>query len=77
MDWSILDLLDNVDTMWGMVHKALIYEIDEMCPYNFVKVRKFRPIWFTSAHALSEISRERDNLLINTVEVVEKKRMFI
>lgn len=46
--------------MWDMVYKALLFEIDEMWPSILVKVRKHRPVWFSSA--LSEISRERDIL---------------
>lgn len=60
LDWSVLDLLDDVDMMWGMIYKALLYEIDEMCPYCFVKIKKDCPIWFTNT--LSEASRKRDIL---------------
>lgn len=28
----MLDVLDDVDIMWGMINKALIYELDYMFP---------------------------------------------
>ena len=37
LDWSILDLLDNVDDMWSMIYKAINYEVNLMCPYKRIK----------------------------------------
>lgn len=41
IDWSILDLLHNVDEMWNMVYKGIIYELDIMCPYTFKERSSF------------------------------------
>ena len=38
LDWSILDLLDNVDDMWSMIYKAINYEVNLMCPYKRIKI---------------------------------------
>lgn len=61
LDWSVLNLLQSVDEMWNMIHKAILYELNRKCPYAFVKIRKNRPKWFTSN--LLEIARERDKLM--------------
>lgn len=60
LDWSLLDVLDDVDVMWGMIYKGLMYELDIMCPYTFVKIRKSKPVWFNGA--LADLARERDVL---------------
>lgn len=32
LDWSIFDLLTDVDDMWQMICEAIKYELDQMCP---------------------------------------------
>lgn len=60
IDWSIIDLLNDVDEVWDMIHKGLLFELDLLCPFNFIKVKKHRPIWFGGY--LSVIAKERDLL---------------
>lgn len=60
IDWSILDLLEDVNEMWDMIYKGLIFELDLMSPLTFVKVRKNRPLWF--GKALAFLAKERDLL---------------
>ena len=31
LDWTIFDLLDNVDDMWNMIYKAIEYEVNLIC----------------------------------------------
>lgn len=85
LDWSILGLLNNVNDMWNMIYLALIYELDSMCPYTYIKVRKNAPVWFNKQ--LVGIARDRDRLLNKYrrgkrknqnlyVEAVKKRREF-
>lgn len=60
LDWSLLDVLEDVDTMWEMIYMGLLYKLDVLCPYIFVKTRKFKPIWFSGS--LATLARERDVL---------------
>ena len=38
LDWTIFNLLDNVDDMWNMIYKAIEYEVNLMCPYKKTKI---------------------------------------
>lgn len=60
LDWSIIDLLSDVNETWDMIYKGILFELDLMCPYGFIKVRKNRPVWFSST--LTSLARERDRL---------------
>lgn len=68
-----------------MIYKGLLVEINYICPYTFMKVKKNRPAWF-SGH-LRSVSMERDRLFncyrISGrknkniyVEAVKKRREF-
>lgn len=61
LDWSVLELLDDVDEMWDMIYKGLLHELDAKYTYTFIKIRKDRPKWFT--YSLMDVARERDNLM--------------
>lgn len=63
LDWSVMDLLNDVDEMWNMLKNAMLYEADIMCPYKWVKVNISKPIWFNST--LVELARDRDILFRN------------
>lgn len=34
IDWSVIDLLRDVDLVWDMVYKGLLKEVDSLCPYR-------------------------------------------
>lgn len=85
LDWSVLELLQDVDEMWDMIYKGLLYELDLICPFVFIKVKKNRPVWFSTT--LASIGRERDLLFDRYrrggrknnslyVEAVKKRREF-
>lgn len=58
LDWSIFDLPTDVDDMWSMLHNAIKYELDIMCPYVRTKVNVSKLMWFSQE--LYELSKERD-----------------
>lgn len=60
LDWSLLDILVDVNEMWIMIYKAIVYELNFMCPYTFFKIRKYAPLWFSKY--LVCVARERDRL---------------
>lgn len=60
LDWSLIDLLQDVNEIWEMIRKAIVYELDNMCPYGYIKIRKNIPTWFSKD--LISLARERDNL---------------
>lgn len=60
LDWSIFDLLTDVDDMWNMILQAILFEIDRMCPVSQMKFNCSRPEWFTSD--LYELAKDRDRL---------------
>ena len=60
LDWTIFDLLDNVDDMWNMIYKAIEYEVNLMCPYKKTKITNNRPEWMT--RELMEFEMHRDTL---------------
>lgn len=63
LDWTILDLLVDVNLAWSMVYKGLLKLVNDMCPFKNFKVRKDRPIWYNST--LLNLERERDILTRN------------
>lgn len=63
MDWSIIELLDNVEEMWTMLKNAMLYEADIMCPQKWIRVNTSKPIWFSNT--LVELARDRDILFWN------------
>lgn len=58
LDWSTLDLLDDVNLAWSMVYKGLLELVNNMCPFKNFRVRKDRPVWYTSE--LVNLEHERD-----------------
>lgn len=85
LDWSIYDLLTDVDEMWSMLYNGIKYELDIMCPYVRTKVNTSKPMWFSQE--LYELSKERDRLFTkfrrskgkNTVcyeQAVSKRKEF-
>lgn len=60
LDWSIFDILSDVDDMWNMLHSAISYEMNIMCPVVYTKVNTTKPIWYNQE--LYEVSKERDRL---------------
>lgn len=63
LDWSVLDLLNDVNIAWSMLYKGLLVEVEKLCPYKEFRVRKNKPIWFTGE--LSSLGRERNITLRN------------
>lgn len=63
LDWTVLDLLNDVNTAWSMLYKGMMVEVEKLCPYKEFRVRKNKPIWFTGE--LSSLGRERDIILRN------------
>lgn len=61
LDWSIINLLNDVNLAWGMLYKGLLEEVNKMCPYKNFRVKKNRPIWYDNT--LCNLARERDILL--------------
>lgn len=43
LDWSIINLLDDINLAWTMVYKGILREVNRMCPYKEFKVRSNRP----------------------------------
>ena len=60
LDWSILPLLKDPNEAWEMIYKAILYEIDRMCPFRKFKINTLRPKWYTPE--LAEQAKERDRL---------------
>lgn len=60
LDWSTLDLLTDVNLMWDMIYRGLLFELDLMSLFVHIKVRKNRPVWFSGT--LAVVARERDLL---------------
>ena len=60
LDWSILDVLENVDDMWSMIYRAIEYEANSTCPYKRIKISVNRPEWIN--RELLEYEIERDIL---------------
>lgn len=60
LDWSLLDVISDVDTAWAMIYKGILIEVDKMCPYKNFKVNKNRPEWYSGT--LCNLARERDIL---------------
>lgn len=60
LDWSIFDLLEDVDDMWLMLYNAIKFEVDKMWPIVRSKINITKPVWFSQE--LYEISKERDRL---------------
>ena len=58
LDWSILDLLDNIEDMWCMIYKAIEYEVNCMCPYKRIKISINRPEWMNRELLEYEIHRD-------------------
>lgn len=63
IDWSILDLLVDVNLAWSIVYKGLLKLVDSMCPFKNFKVRVDRPVWYNCE--LAALERERDILTRN------------
>lgn len=63
LEWSLMDVIEDVDEMWSMLKNALIYEADQMCPFIWLKVNVAKPVWFNSS--LVELARDRDRLFRN------------
>lgn len=85
LDWSVFDLLTDVDDMWNMIQEAIKFELDRMCPIKEIKVNTSKPEWFNNT--LYEIARDRDRLfrkyrqgkrknLILYQEAVKKRKAF-
>ena len=60
LDWSILDVLENVDDMWSMIYRAIEYEANSTCPYKRIQISVNRPEWIN--RELLEYEIERDIL---------------
>lgn len=60
LDWSVLNLLSNVDDMWNMILQAITYETNIMCPVKQMRFNISKPEWFSSD--LYELAKERDQL---------------
>ena len=58
LDWSILDILDNIDDMWCMIYNAIKYEVDLMCPYKRIKISVNRPEWMNRELLEYEVHRD-------------------
>lgn len=63
LDWSVLDLLSDVNVAWNMVYKGILLVVDEFCPYKDVKIKVKQPVWYNSKIRSRE--RERDILVRN------------
>lgn len=63
LDWSVIDLLHDVNIAWKMLYKGMLVEADKACPYKEFRIRKNRPVWFTGE--LCTLGRERDIILRN------------
>lgn len=48
LDWSTIDLLDDVNLAWDMIYKGILIEVNKLCPYKEFKVRSNRPAWFNT-----------------------------
>ena len=46
--------------MWNMIYKAILYEVNRMCPYKKFKITTNRPEWMTKE--LQELEIHRDAL---------------
>lgn len=60
LDWSIFDMLTDVDDMWTMILQAITHEMNHMCPIKKIKINISKPEWFSSE--LYELAKERDRL---------------
>ena len=58
LDWSIFDLLDNSEDMWSMIYKAILFEVNHMCPYKKTKISVNRPEWMNRELLEYEIHRD-------------------
>lgn len=63
LDWTVLDVIDDVNLAWNMLYTGLLIEADSFCPFKEFKVKKNRPLWYNGQ--LCELGRERDILLRN------------
>lgn len=85
LDWSIIDLLDDVILAWEMVYKGILREVNRFCPYKEFKVRRNRPPWYNTT--LCNLGNYREILQRNYrrtgsrnkdiySKLVEKKKEF-
>lgn len=85
LDWSILDLLHDVNLAWSMLYKGMLFEVNKLCPYKEFRIKKNRPIWYNSE--ICSLGRERDIILRNYrrsgsnnerlyLELVSKRKEF-
>ena len=58
LDWSIFDLLDISEDMWSMIYKAILFEVNHMCPYKKTKISVNRPEWMNRELLEYEIHRD-------------------
>lgn len=75
LDWSIFDLLTDVDDMWNMIQEAIRFELDYMCPIKEIKINTTKPEWFSNT--LYEITKDRDRLFRKYRQGKRKKPAFI
>lgn len=60
VDWSLIQRLNNVDEMWDMTLKGIIYETNRLCPYKWISIKNNKQSWYNSS--LGSLAKERDKL---------------
>lgn len=63
LDWSVINLLEDVNIAWSMLYKGILLVVNDLCPYKNLKVKANKPVWYNSNLCNSE--RERDILVRN------------